>query len=59
MNSDHNLSGWPLVLSWGGNVFVWMIGPSMSPLQVIALVLTIAYTALKLWRLYHDRGAKE
>jgi len=51
MTHDHPTSGWPLVLSWTGNGVAWLIGPAMSPLQAIALVLTIGYTLIKAYML--------
>lgn len=43
MNNDNHLSGWPLVISWLANGTLWIFG-GMSPLQAIALVITIGYT---------------
>lgn len=56
---DHSPpSMWPLVVSWAGNAIAFL-AQAATVLQVVALLFTIAYTALKLYRLWNTKGATE
>lgn len=51
--NHHDTAAWPLWASWAANGVIWMTA-GMSPLQVLALLITIGYTVHRWWRWYHS-----
>ncbi len=55
--STEHLSGWPLVCSWVANGVIWLTY-GMSPLQVIAILVTIGFTVHRWWLLRRGKPSE-
>jgi len=51
--NHHDTSIWPLWLSWAANLGLWFTF-GMSPLQIIAVLVTIGFTLHRWWRWAHS-----
>lgn len=47
--SHHDTALWPLWVSWLANLGLWFTF-GMSPLQVLAVLITICFTVHRWWR---------
>ncbi len=47
--NHHDTALWPVWVSWIANGLLWLTF-GMSPLQVIAVVVTIGFTVHRWWR---------
>lgn len=56
--NHHDTSLWPVWVSWLANGLLWLTF-GMSPLQVIAVVVTIGFTLHRWWRWAHTKAVPD